>query len=128
MRKFFVSTSVAGNVKKIMSVVGLIAITVVLLSFVSNSAGNEGNEKFLTVKVVETQGNLGGFMMIVDENGKQETIELEKLAAKKAPFVNNVIMINNTLNKIGDKGYKLVSQSGGGDQFCIFTTYTFVKQ
>jgi len=111
-----------------MSVVGLIAIAAVLLSFVSNSAGNEGNKKFLTVKVVETQGGLGSFMMVVDENGKQETIELEKLAAKKAPFINNAIMINNTLNKIGDKGYKLVSQSGGGDQFCIFTTYTFIKQ
>jgi len=117
------------NVKKIMVIVGVIAITSVLVGFVSNSSGNEGSEKYLTVKVIEASGAyLGSFMMIVDENGQQETIELEKLSTKKTSFVSNVVTINNTLNKIGDKGYKLVSQSGGGDQYCIFTTYTFVKK
>ena len=107
----------------------MVAITLLLVSFVTNSAGNEGNKEFLTVKVIEASGaSLGSFMMIVDENGKEETIDLERLSTKKTTFTNNLVTINNTLNKIGDKGYKLVAQSGGGDQYCIFTTYTFVKQ
>jgi len=129
MKKFFISTFVEGNVGKIIAVVGIVTITFVLLSFVSNSEEKDGNEKFLTMKVVEiNSGPLGSFIMIVDENGKEETIELEKLAGKKTSFVNNVVIINNTLNKIGDKGYKLVSQSSAGDQYCILTIYTFVKQ
>ena len=129
MKKLFVSTSAMENVKKIMVVVGVIAVTSLLLGAVSNSAENERDEQYLTVKVVEASGGfLGSFMMIVDENGKEETIELERLVAKKPPFVSNAIKITKTLNNIGEKGYKLVSQSGGGDQFCIYTTYTFVKK
>jgi len=116
------------NIKKIMAIVGVIAIAALLLGFVTNPS-NEGNEKYLTVKVMEAQGAaLGSFMIIVDENGNQETIVLEKLAAKKDPFVNNAIKINKTVNSIGEKGYKLVAQSGGNDQFCLTTTYTFVKK
>ena len=116
------------NFTKIMTVVGVIAIASLLLAFVPTSP-NEGNEKILTVKVIEAQGAfLGSFIIIVDENGEQETVELERLVAKKSPFINNVVQINKTLNSIADKGYKLVSQSGGNDQYCLTTVYTFVKR
>ena len=117
------------NIKKIMAVVGIIAIAAVLLGSVASPSGNDENEKFLTMRVIEVQGAfLGSFIVIVDENGKQETIELDRLATKKEPFINNVTKINNTLNSISDKGYKLVSQSGGNDQYCLTTIYTFVKK
>jgi len=116
------------NFTKIMAVVGVIAITSLLLAFVPTSP-NEGNEKILTVRVVECQtAALGSFITIIDENGKQEVIDLDRLALKKAPFVNNMVKINNTLNGITDKGYKLSYTTGGGDQFIIYTTYTFVKK
>jgi hypothetical protein len=117
------------NFTKIMTVVGVIAIASLLLAFVTTSPENDGNEKTLTVRVIEAQGAfLGSFIVIVDENGKQETVELERLAAKRTPFVENAITINNTLNKITANGYKLVGQSGGNDQYCLTTTYTFVKK
>ena len=117
------------NFTKIMTIVGVLAIASLLLAFVPTSPASGENEKFLTVKVIEAQGAaLGSFMIIVDENGKEEIIDLARLATRKTPFVNNAIQINNTLNSIGAKGYKLVSQSGGNDQFCLTTVYTFVKK
>ena len=112
-----------------MTVVGVIAIASLLLASVPTSPANGENEKILTVRVIEAQGAfLGSFIVIVDENGKQETVDLERLAAKKSPFIDNVVKINNTLNSITDKGYKLVAQSGGNDQYCFTTIYTFVKK
>jgi hypothetical protein len=117
------------NIKKIMAVVGIITIAALLLGFVTNPPANEGKEKFLTMRVTEAQGAaLGSFIIIVDENGKQEIVELKRLATSKTPFINNAIQINNTLNSIGERGYKLVAQSGGNDSFVITTTYTFVKK
>jgi len=117
------------NFTKIMTVVGVIAIASLLLAFVPTSSADEGNEKFLTVRVIEAQsGLIGSFIIIVDENGKQETIELEKIGTKTASYVKNATQINNTLNSIGEKGYKLVGQSGGFDQFMLTTTYTFAKK
>ncbi|MDR2010314.1 MAG: hypothetical protein LBQ22_07520 [Bacteroidales bacterium] len=117
------------NIKKFMIIAGIIVIAVLSLSLVSTSTGNEEAEKFLTVKVVETQGAaISSFIIIVDENGKQETVELTKLATKRDIFCDNVIQVNQTLNSIGEKGYKLVGQSGGNDQFSLTTVYTFVKK
>jgi hypothetical protein len=117
------------NIKKIMAVVGIITIAALLLGFVTNPSANDGNEQFLTIRVIEAQGAfLGSFIVIADENGKQEIIELEKLAAKKSPFINNVVKINSTLNSLAEKGYKLIAQSGGNDQYCLTATYTFVKK
>jgi len=113
-----------------MTIVGIVSISFLMLGFVSdaNTSANEENQKFLTMKVVETQVSYGSFIIIADENGKQEVVELEKLQ-RKASFVNNVLTINKTLNRIGNNGYKLVSQSAGGsDQYFFVTTYTFVKK
>jgi len=117
------------NIKKIMAVVGIITIAALFLGFVTNPPASEGNEKILTVKVAEARGGTtissDSFIIIVDENGQQETIDLEKL--NKKTTVTNAVKINNTLNSIVDKGYKLVSTAGGGDVYIIYTTYTFVK-
>lgn len=112
-----------------MAIVGIIAFAALLTGFIANPQTNTENEKILTMRVIEAQGAfLGSFIVIVDENGKHETIELEKLAAKKDPFVKNLVKINSTLNEIAEKGYRLVSQSGGNDQYCLTTIYTFVKK
>ena len=112
-----------------MTIVGVIAIASLLLASVPTSPANGENEKILTVRVVECQtAALGSFITIIDENGKQEVIDLERLLLKKTPFVSNMVKINNTLNSITDKGYKLTHTTGGGDQFIIYTTYTFVKK
>ena len=112
-----------------MTIVGVLAIASLLLAFVTKSSGNEGSEQFLTVIVKEAPSVSGGsFILIIDENGKQELVELEKVTGKREPFLKNAIQINKTLNKIGDQGYKLVAQSGGNDQYVHTTAYTFVKK
>jgi len=117
------------NFTKIMAIVGVLAIASLLLAFVPTSPASGENEKILTVRIVESQnGNISSFITIIDENGKQEVIDLDRLALKKAPFANNLVKINNTLNGIIDKGYKLSYTACGGDQFVIYTTYTFVKK
>ena len=113
--------------KNFMTIVGIIAITSIILGFVSDgNSANEKDQQFLTVRVFEAT-QVSSFIIIVDENGKQETVELEK-PVKKEPLISNVVKINKTLNSIGEKGYKLVSQSGAGDPYVILTTYTFVKK
>jgi len=112
-----------------MSVVGVIAIASLLLASVPTHP-NEGNEKFLTVKVVESRGGTMGagdcLIIIVDEKGQQETIELEKLTKKTT--ISNAVQINKTLNSIAEKGYTLSATSIGGDVYVIYTIYTFVKK
>ena len=116
------------NITKIMAIVGVIAIAFLLSGFVTKSTANEENDKILTMRVIEAIGSLGSFIVIVDEDGKQETIELDKIATKKDPFINNLVKINNTLNNITDNGYRLLSTSGGSGDAVIITTYTFVKE
>jgi len=115
------------KIKKIMAVVGIIAIAAVMLGFVTNPPANAGNEKILTVRTFESfTAAIGSTITIVDENGKLEVIELDRLSKKTAS--TNLIKINSTLNSVTEKGYQLAFTAGGGDQFTIYTTYTFVKK
>jgi hypothetical protein len=112
------------NIKKIMAVVGLITITSLLLSFVHNADEQAENEEILIMRVVEASVGTNGSICIVDENGKSEKIELEKISKD---VTLNMVKINNALNDIAGRGYKLVSTAGGGDNYCVMTTYIFVK-
>ena len=115
------------NIKKIMAIVGLITITLILISFATKSTENEEAEKFLTMRVIEVGDQLGGInreIIIVDENGKIETIKLVKVTKT----AENTLIINNTLNNIAGKGYKLVFTTTGGNEMSLLSTYTFVKK
>jgi len=113
------------NFKKIMAVVGLITITLILLAFVNKTEEKAENEAILTMRTVEVTVGMNSFISIVDENGKLEKIELGK---PSKDISVNMVQINKALNNIIDRGYKLVSTAGGGDNYVVVTTYTFVKK
>ena len=69
------------------------------------------------------------YILIVDENGKSETVE----ELKSPPSKENMEKITITLNSIADKGYKLVSTVGTAIEIINhnnnwYTTYVFVKK
>ena len=109
-----------------MTIVGIIGISSLLVSFVATSSVNGEDEKLLTMRVLEASAGLASQIVIVDENGKMENISLEKTITKD-PFLNTV-KINKTLNRITEDGYKLATTAMCGDQNFIITTYTFVKK
>jgi len=100
--------------------ISLSAILLVCLAF-SNHTNEQKN--YATMRTIESA--LGNFskIMIVYEDGKTEEIVLERSASTN--WLNNSIVINNTINAISNKGYELVSSHGLGDQV---STYTFVKK
>ena len=114
------------KIKKIMAVMGLITITLLLLGFVNKSNEQTENDAILTMRVIETTvGATNNSINIVDENGKLEKISLGKPSKDLSV---NMVKINKTLNDIADRGYKLVSTAGGGDNYVVVTTYTFVRK
>ena len=81
----------------------------------------------LTMRVAEGSGPWDSSITIVDENGKIEKIELAKI--KTGNMSENLVTINQQLNKIISNGYKLVSTTGGIEGVVVLiTTYTFIKE
>jgi len=109
------------KIKKITLVVGLIIATLLVLAFVNKPA----EQSILTMRVVEATAGTNSSISIVDENGKLEKIELGK---PTKDISVNMVKINKALNSIIERGYRLVSTAGSGDNYVIVTTYTFVKE
>lgn len=118
--------------KKLKKITATLAISFLLFGITNisaednNSTENTQNQKILTMRVIEAMNGTHSFITIVNENGKVEEIELDKLHRNRTT-TENLIKINKTLNQITDKGYKLAFTSGGGDQFVLVSTYTFIK-
>jgi len=114
-------------IKKIMTVIGLITITSLLLGSVTKFSEDGGNENILTMRVVESTSTRGN-ILIIDENGKSETIELKPLSKE-----DSMGKVTGTLNDIANRGYKLVSTVGTALEttsmsYSFQTTYIFVKK
>ena len=97
----------------------------VIFGFTDKSQSNGG---ILTMRVSECISALGdNSITIVYEDGKVEKVELKRLRVRD--LSKNLVVINENLNKIKSKGYRLNSTSqGGGMNSFILTTYTFEKE
>lgn len=107
----------------------LLIILITLSGFLifSSFLTPQTQNKFLTVKSVESlSGLIDSFILIIDENGKTEEIELEKFRAKN--ITSNALKLSEIINNKGAKGYELVTATSSGDQYIIVNTYIFVKK
>jgi len=111
--------------KKTMVIVGVVTLSCLLLGFSTQPFKNAEDEKILIVRTVEVATGGNSAITIVNEDGKMEKINLENLPKG---ISSNVITINKALNSITEKGYRLISTSGSGDNVLTIATYTFVKK
>ncbi len=71
-------------------------------------------------------GYLSARIFIVYEDGTTEDIALLPYSEKNE--IENLKKLNETLNKLKNKGYFLVSQFTTGEQGNLVSDYTFLKQ
>ncbi len=71
-------------------------------------------------------GYLNSRIFIIYEDGKTEEIELLPFSEKNE--IENLKKAAETLNKLKQKGYFLISQSTSGEQGSMVTEYTLLKQ
>ncbi len=108
----------------ILTIVALITI----FSFTNKVKSTGG---ILTMRATEVdKGLMDNSITIVYEDGHSENIKLKKI--RGYDLSENLIIINENLNKIKSKGYRLISTTSGlvGDDMLnyIMTTYTFEKE
>ncbi|WP_018343857.1 hypothetical protein [Cytophaga aurantiaca] len=112
------------NKSFLITILASIAVMAVMFGFTNKAKSNGG---ILTMRTSEVMNGLwDNSITIVDEEGKVEKIELKKL--KMGDLSQNLIIINENLNKIKSKGYKLILSAEGGSEGLIMTTYTFEKE
>lgn len=112
--------------KKKSYLITIIALVVMIAVFGFTNK-SESNGGILTMRTSEVMNGLwDNSITIVYEDGKVEKVELKKL--KMGDLSQNLILINENLNKIKSKGYKLISTAEGGAEDIIMTTYTFEKE
>ena len=88
---------------------------------------NDANGGILVMRTLETyNGIIDNSITIVDENGNQEIIELDRL--RRANHSKNVVTIAKQLNLLQSKGYQLLSSSSGVSEGKLVTTYVFSKE
>ena len=103
---------------------GLIIICSLFWSFRTKT---EGPKSLLTMRTSEVMNGLwDNSITIVSEDSKVEKIELKRL--KMGDLSQNLVLINENLNKITAKGYRLIATAEGGAEGIIMTTYTFEKE
>lgn len=101
---------------------------IVLLSVVFGFTNKPDSRSILTMRTLESSARLvDNGITIVYENGKVEKIELARFAAQGHD--QNLLIINETLNRLQSSGYRLIASAGGGDGLgSVVTTYTFEKE
>lgn len=101
---------------------------IVSLFTIYGFTGKPASNGILTMRTLEIgNGMADNSISIVYENGRIEKIELSKLSGRE--HAQNLLIINETLNRIQSSGYRLISTAGGGDGLgSIITTYTFEKE
>ena len=112
------------NKKTIFAFITLSAIATILFGFKSH---NNLEHQLLTVRAFETYDLMAkaNFMIIAYPDGTSERIELEKT---KMDITGNTLLINENLNKIKSKGYKLLSTATTGTHVYVITTVIFEKE
>lgn len=71
-------------------------------------------------------GYISAKIYIVYEDGKTEEIALLGYSEKNE--LENLVTINQTINKLKSKGYFLIAQYTTGEQGNLISDYTFLKQ
>jgi hypothetical protein len=103
------------------------SLLIVSLSVIFGFTNKPASGGILTMRTLEANGMVDNSISIVYENGKVEKIELSKLSGRD--HTQNLLIINETINRLQSSGYHLISTAGGGDGISsICTTYTFEKE
>ncbi len=105
---------------------GLAILAALVLGF---TAKKEQEKGIATMRTVETMNNLIGAnsITIAYADGVVERIDLKR--NKISDQTQNIALINENLNKITSKGYRLISTNGSTFTDGIFmTTYLFEKE
>lgn len=105
--------------------IGVTILVVILLGFKSKSELSKG---YLTMRTSETGRGGNNSITIVDVDNHVEKIELKPF--EKGEMNQNIIIVNENLNKIRSKGYKLifVTSAVAQQDGVLFSTYTFEKE
>ena len=117
------------NKKSILfSVLATAILATFLWGFTTKTASEKG---ILTMQVVEYTSvyakQLDNAITIVYEDDNTEKVELKNLIFG-SDFSTNLITINQNLNKILAKGYKLSTTSQAVQDGILIKTYTFIKE
>ena len=111
----------------------LIAVSFIVSGLVFSSFmvgdGDEGKQEvggeLVVVRTYEIMGSYPSQIIFAYQDGTTETVELESLKSKY--FVSNLAIISVELNKLKNKGFKLISTNGGVNQGMVVNTYVFQK-
>ena len=106
-------------------------LTVILSALLFAAKAQVGG--YATVRVFDCNKSVGmgtGYISakiyIVYEDGKTEEIPLLGYSEKNE--LENLITVNQTINKLKTKGYFLIAQYTTGEQGNLISDYTFLKQ
>lgn len=86
----------------------------------------ETNEGYTIIRTYEINGMVASKMITAYSDGNIETTPLKGL--KAAYFEENIITIQNQLNKLKNNGYELISSNGGSSDNVVVNTYIFQKK
>lgn len=104
---------------------GLAILAALVLGF---TAKKEQEKGIATMRTVETMNNIvwDNSITIAYEDGVVEKIDLKR--TKMSDHTHNLTLINENLNKITSKGYRLISTNGSTVEGIFMTTYVFQKE
>jgi hypothetical protein len=110
------------------SALGLFFLAFLFYSFKNVSLASSSGD-IITMKVVESLANNKSAVNIIHEDGKTETIALQKLSQNEfmEDLSANSIKINQTANKIIKEGYKLNAMSQVSLGSTMVSTWIFEK-
>jgi hypothetical protein len=100
-------------------------MTLFFLALVQSSYGQINQKSILTVSILESMDLSYAKIIVTDNEKKIEEIQLDKFYYKD--LVSNQIKINATIQKYGNEGYQLVSDTRGQVLGVMITTYIFEK-
>ena len=111
--------------KRKIYLLGSLLVLCALASFLlfSSFSPQDTPARYASMKTFEYAAVFDSKIVIVYENGQIEEIELEK-AKKQDNIISNLRKINETINALSKKGYRLVSSSGE----MTFMSYVFEKR
>lgn len=92
-----------------------------------------GQTKYATIRITESMKGFDSFISISYETGEVETIELKAIENRRNAlipenFESNQKIITQTLNKLAEKGYEVISSSISYMGSTRFSDYTLSKE
>lgn len=104
---------------------GLAILAALVFGFTTKKEQEKG---IATMRTVETMNSIvwDNSITIAYADGVVEKINLKKM--KISDQTHNLALINENLNKITSKGYRLISTNGSTVEGIFMTTYLFEKE